>query len=101
MTSGQTAHAGRQAPGSEHLREMSWLPGRVLDRNSAITATVLADHAGERDLNERDRLWPFTENWAAEPGLTGSDAVGRVFRPGALGQQRDREGERPDPEAGQ
>ena len=26
----------------------------TLDRNSAITAMVLADHAGERDLNERE-----------------------------------------------
>ena len=102
MTSDQTAHTGRQAPASQHLREVSWLPGRVLGLNSAITAMVLADHAGERDLNERDRLWPFIESWAAELGLTGSDAVDRVSRPGALGwQQHDRAGERPDPEAGQ
>jgi hypothetical protein len=98
MTSDQTAHAARQAPGSQHLREVSWLPGRVLDRNSAMT---LADHAGERDLNERDGLWPFIENRAAALGLTGSDAVDRVSRLGALGQRHDRAGERPDPEAGQ
>jgi hypothetical protein len=101
MISDQTAHTGRQAPGGEHLREVSWLPGRVLDRNSAITAMVLADHARERDLNKRHRLWPFVENWAAELGVTGSDAAGRVSRPGAPGQQHDRAGERPDPEAGQ
>jgi hypothetical protein len=101
MTSDQTAHTGRQAPSSEHLWEVSWLPGRVLDPNSAITAMVLADHAGERDLNERDRLWPFTDSWAARLGLTGSDAAGRVSRPGAAGQRHGREGERPDPEAGQ
>ena len=71
MTSDQTAHTARQAAGSEHLWEVSWLPGRTLDRNSAITAMVLADHAGERDLNERHRLWPFIESWAAELGLTG------------------------------
>jgi len=100
MTSDQTAHTARLASGSPHLWEVSWLPGRALDRNSAITAMVLADHAGERDLNERHRLWPFIENWAAELGLTGRDAVNRVSRPGALGQQHDREGERPDPEAG-
>jgi hypothetical protein len=93
MTSDQTGHTARLASGSRHLR--------VLDRNSAITAMVLADHAREPDLNERHRLWPFIESWAAELGLTGSDAVDQVSRPGAPGQPRDREGERPDLEAGQ
>jgi hypothetical protein len=101
MTSDQTAHTARQAPGSEHLWGVSWLPDRVLGRNSATTAMVLADHTGVRDLNERHRLWPFIETWAAELRLTGSDAVNRISRPSALGQQRDRESERPDPEAGQ
>ena len=101
MTSDQTAHTARLAPGSQHLWEVSWLPGRALDRNSAITAMVLADQVGEHDLSKRHRLWPFIESWAAELGLTGSDAVDRVARPGALGQQHDRENERPDPEAGQ
>ena len=101
MTSDHTAHTARQTPGSEHLWEVSWLPGRVLDRNSAITAMILADHARERDLNERHRLWPFIETRAAEVGLTGSDAVNRLSRPSALGHQREQESERPDPEAGQ
>ena len=101
MTSDQTAHTARLAPGSQHLWEVSWLPGRVLDRNSAITAMVLADHAGVRDLSERDQLWPFIESWGAELGLTGSDAVDWVSRLGALGQQHDRADERPDLEAGQ
>ena len=101
MTSDQTAHTARQAPGSEHLWEVSWLPGRVLDRNSVITAMVLADRVGVRDMDERHRLWPFIESWAAELGLTGSDAVNRVSGPDALSRQHDREDERPDPEAGQ
>ena len=101
MTSDHTAHTARQTPGSEHLWEVSWLPGRVLDRNSTITAMILADQVGEHDLNEQHRLWPVIQSWAAELGLTGSDAVNRVSRPGARGQQHDREGERPDPEAGQ
>ena len=61
MTSDQTAHTARQAPASQHLWEVSWLPGRVLDRNSAITAMVLADQVGVHDLNERHRLWPHIE----------------------------------------
>ena len=100
MTSDQTAHTARLAPGSQHLWEVSWLPGRALDRNSAITAMTLADHAGEHGLNEH-RLWPFIQGWAAELGLTGSDAINRVTQPGGRRQEHDRERERPDPEAGQ
>ena len=101
MTSDQTAHTARQAPSREHHWEVSWLPGRVLDRNSAITAMALADQAGVHDLNERHRLWPHIERWAAELGLTGHDAVNRISQPGSPGQQHGRERERPDPEAGQ
>ena len=101
MTSDQTAHTAQKALGRQHLWEVSWLPGRALDRNSAITAMVLADHAGDRDLNERHRLWPFIENWAAELGLTGSDAINQASPPGTPRQRHDRERERPDPEAGQ
>ena len=101
MTSDQTAHTARLAPGSQHLWEVSWLPGRALDRNSAITAMTLADTASEPGLNERHQLWPFIQGWAAELGLTGHDAVNRISQPGAPGQQHGRERERPDPEAGQ
>jgi hypothetical protein len=101
MTSDQTAHTARLAPGSEHLWEVSWLPGRTLDRNSAITAMTLAGHAGEPDLNARHRLWPFIQSWAAELGLTGSDAINRASQPAGPRQRHDRESERPDPEAGQ
>ena len=79
MTSDQTAHTARLASGRQHLWEVSWLPGRALDRNSVITAMTLAGHVGEADLDERHRLWPFIENWAAELGLTGSDAISRAI----------------------
>jgi hypothetical protein len=64
---------------------------------------TLADLTGERDLNERHQLWPFIQSWAAELGLTGSDAINRLSRPASSSprQQHDRESERPDPEAGQ
>ena len=101
MTSDQTPHTARRAPGSQHLWEASWLPGRLLNRNSAITAMVLADHAGDRDLNERHRLWPFIESWAAEHGLTGPDAINQASQPGTPRHQHDGGSERPDPEAGQ
>jgi hypothetical protein len=101
MTSDRTAHTARLAPGRQHFWEVSWLPGPALDRNSAITAMILADHVGERDLDERHHLWPFIESWAVELGLTGSDAISRASQPASPGQQHDRESERPHPEAGQ
>jgi hypothetical protein len=100
MTSDQTVHTARLAP-DQHLWEVSWLPGRALDRNSAITAMTLADLTSEHGLDERHRLWPFIQGWAAELGLTGSDAINRVSRAADPRQQRERESERLDLEAGQ
>jgi hypothetical protein len=101
MTSDQTAHTARLAPGSQHLWEVSWLPGHALDRSSALNAMIVADLAGDADLNEQHHLWPFIQAWAAELGLTGSDAISRASQPASPGQQHDQERERPDPEAGQ
>ena len=101
MTSDQTVHTARLAVGSQHLWEVSWLPGRALDRNSAITAMTLADLASGHDLSERHQLWPFIQGWAAELGLTGPDAINRATQSASPGQQHDRDSERPDPEAGQ
>ncbi len=101
MTSDQTSHVARLASGGQHLWEVSWLPGKTLDRNSAITAMILADHAGQGDVDERHRLWPFIESWAAELGLTGSDAINRASQPASPRHEHDRDSERPDPEAGQ
>ena len=101
MTSDQTAHTARQAPGRQDRWEVSWLPGRALDRNSAITAMILADHAAESDLHEHHRLWPFIQSWAAELGLTGPDAITRAAQPRSPRQSYDSESEPPDLEAGQ
>jgi hypothetical protein len=101
MTGGQTAHTARRASGHQDLWEVSWLPGRALDRNSPIIAMILADHAGEGDLNERDQVRPFIQNCAAELGLTGSDAIDRAFQPGSPRQQHDRNSDPPDPKSGQ
>jgi hypothetical protein len=77
MTSDRHPHTARHAPG-RHGWEVSWLPGRVLDRNTAITAMTLADTAAEPGLNEGHPLWPFIQGWAAELGLTGPDAITRA-----------------------
>jgi hypothetical protein len=58
MTSDQTAHTARLAPGSQHLWEVSWLPGRAVDRNSAITAMTLADLTSEHGLTSSTSSGP-------------------------------------------
>ena len=81
MTSDQTGHTARQAHGPQYGWEVSWLPGQILDRNTAITAMILADIAGEPDLHEGHRLWPHIQSWAAELGLSGADALTRATQP--------------------
>ena len=81
MTSDQTPHTARLAPGCQHLWQASWLPGEVLDRNSATTAMLLADTAAKGDLHQGHRLWPHIQGWAAELGLTGPDAIAQVSQP--------------------
>ena len=78
MTSDQTAHTARQAPGLQHQWEVSWLPGQTLDRNTAITAMVLADLVGEEDLHEGHRLWPHIQRLGrrTRPDRTRRDRAG-------------------------
>ena len=45
MTSDRTAHTARLAPGRQHAWQVSWLPGRFMDRAAATTAMMLADTA--------------------------------------------------------
>ena len=81
MTSDQTGHTARQAPGRPHQWEVTWLPGKSLDRNTAITAMILADTVGSGDVREGHRLWPHIQGWAAELGLTAPDAIQRTAQP--------------------
>ena len=85
MTSDQTAHTARHAPGRNGW-EVSWLPGQTLDRNTAITAMILADTTAEPGLREGHRLWPHIQSWAARtrPDRTRRD------RPGLPAAQRHR-----------
>jgi hypothetical protein len=78
ITSDQSLHSARVLAGEERAWEVSWLPGRPLDRNSAITAMVLADMTASEDMNNTHRLWPHIEGWAAELGLTEPDAAART-----------------------
>ena len=99
MTSDRTAHTAR--PSADRTGwEVSWLPGQILDRNSAITAMILADTAAERDLREGHRLWPHIQGWAEELGLTGPDAIARASQPpGEIYRQQEPGERQPDREA--
>jgi hypothetical protein len=111
MTSDQTPHTARLAPGRPSRWDVSWLPGQTLDRNTAITAMTLADTAGDHDLHPGHRLWPHIQSWAEELGLTGPDAITRISQPprdhapqgeppgGQLAPQDERDSGQPDPEA--
>ncbi len=59
---------------------VSWLPGRKLTRSQAVTAVMLAETTAS-GLQPGDRRWPHIDAWAAELGLTGSDAVVRTSEP--------------------
>jgi hypothetical protein len=83
MTGDNTTHTARLAPGHQHAWEVSWLPGRLLDRNTAITAMVLAETTASGAVNDGHRLWPHIQGWAAELGLTAPDALTRASQPSA------------------
>lgn len=66
---------------------VTWLPGRRLSRNEAITAMAIAQVVGGRGVGlSDDPIWPHVENWAAELGLSGANAVVRVSEPPEAGQ---------------
>jgi hypothetical protein len=99
MTSDQTPHTARLTPGRPRHWEVSWLPGRSLDRNTTITAMTLADTTAQTDLHEGHRLWPAIQSWAAELGLTAPDAVAQVSQPPSdLAPQQERDGGRLAPQ---
>ena len=101
MSSDQSGHTARHRPDRGGW-EVSWLPGQVLDRNTAITAMTLADLTAGQNLHDEHRLWPHIQDWAAELGLTGHDVITRASQPPASPRhQHDRDSQRPDPEAGQ
>ena len=92
MTSDQSPHTARHAA-SQNRWEVSWLPGRILDRNSAITAMILADTTADDRVREGHRLWPHIQGWAAELGLTGPQAVAAASQPpGDLNREHEPDG---------
>jgi hypothetical protein len=103
MTSDRTGHTARPVPGHRHAWVVSWLPGHHLDRNSAITAMVIADASGTGGLDRGHRLWPHIEGWAAELGLTAPTALAAIAAeppPRAPSAGKGTWAELADPEAG-
>jgi hypothetical protein len=90
ISSDHTMHTARLAPGQEYVWHVSWLPGRLLDRNTAITAMVLADAVGPGDVHAGLRIWPQIEGWATELGLTAPEALAWIsWPPGSASTDRD------------
>jgi hypothetical protein len=99
MTSDRSHCTARHSP-DRNCWEVSWLPGQVLDRNTAITAMTLADTAAEHDLPEGHPLWPHIQSWAVELGLTAPGALSRVSQPPeSMSTSQDFAAEPADPEA--
>jgi hypothetical protein len=99
MTSDYTAHTARHSS-DRNGWEVSWLPGQTLDRNTAITAMILADTAAEQDIHEGHRLWPHIQSWAGELGLTAPDAIALASEPPRdINRQQEQATRQPDREA--
>ena len=76
-----TRHTARPVPGHPHAWEVSWLPGRLLERSGAVAAMILADIAASSSPQPGDRLWPHIHNWATAIGLTAPDALTLASQP--------------------
>jgi hypothetical protein len=75
MTSDLTPHAARATDGGWSV---TWLPGRRLTQNQAITAMTIAEVVRSHcdDLADTSsRWWLHIEGWAAELGISGPHAV--------------------------
>ena len=84
ITSDRTPHTARLASGGRHAWEVSWLPGRRLTRNQAITAMALAemcDPSAARGGDYWERMRPHIQGWAAELDLTPLKALIKMADP--------------------
>jgi hypothetical protein len=79
ISSDNTTHTARTVPGKHW--EVSWLPGRPLTRNGAITAMVLADVTAHSDVRPGHPLWTHIEGWASELGLDAPEALAQTASP--------------------
>jgi hypothetical protein len=81
ISSDHTRHTARLVPGHAQAWQVSWLPSRLMDRNTAITAVTLAEVVATDEVNPGHRLWLHIEGWSAELGLTAPDALTWISQP--------------------
>lgn len=65
---------------------VTWLPGRTLTQNEAITAMTIAEMVIERAhilADQSSKLWWHMDGWAEELGVTTAFAVARASQGGA------------------
>ncbi|WP_405491629.1 hypothetical protein [Nocardia sp. NBC_00511] len=74
MTSDSTAHIARCVGGDRWV--VSWLPGRTLSGQQAVTAMTIASSVTGRDPSEAE--WVMLDGLALALGLTAREAVGMV-----------------------
>lgn len=64
--------------------QVTWLPGRHLARDQAITAMTIAEMLIERShvlADPASKLWWHMDGWAEELGLSRADAVALASAP--------------------
>lgn len=88
MASDATRHFATRQP--DGMWVVSWLPGRALSYDEAVTAMTLAEAVAQmqdeglsRVVDYTHRLWACVDGWAAALGLSGPDAVVRASEPPA------------------
>ncbi|WP_433202002.1 hypothetical protein ACQP1G_11395 [Nocardia sp. CA-107356] len=72
MTSDETTHMARCVGGDRWV--VSWLPGRTLSGQQAVTAMTIATTVATHDV-PTDTEWAMLDDLALELGLTAREAV--------------------------
>lgn len=88
MYSDATRHTARAwpVPGEPTLWSVTWLPGRALTLDQAITAMRLAETVGSHDLladplHADHPLWEQLDAWAMDLGISGPRALALASMP--------------------
>lgn len=76
MTSNVTAHSAQCV--GEDSWVVSWLPGRTLTGEQAVTAMTIASTVASHEVKVGDPEWAVLDDWALELGLTAREATGML-----------------------